>query len=569
MGLRTAFRRLLGTPGPAVGPVERRAINSLPWDTGGPNSIAAVSAERALALVPVYASVRLIADQVASLPLYAYRKTATGFVQLPLVPTLFQKPSVIGHRYDWLFRMVTSLALRGNAYGLITGRDRLDYPTGVEWLHPDEVVVLDQAPSGPGSFTDPLYFWQGRRIEREDIVHMALFVLPGRVKGLSPIEACMAAVATGLSAQDYTANWFLNGAVPPGQFRNSEEEVDPDQAEIIRNRLTSAIRSRKPLVYGRQWTYEPISVAQHEAKFIETLKLTATNIACIYGVPPDMVGGDVGASGLTYKNTANVSLDFVKFTLRPWLERAEEAFTELTPRGQYMRFNLDALLRADLPVRMAAYQTARTIGLMSINECRALEDLPPVDGGDDHTPLAEQQARTVAEIQREQQVQVAEASAGLDSDDAEEDIAPDADVADEAARYLASIEATRDGAVALRQLAELRYDPTELVLDDAVSGELIDPDTWFAVRAHSPAGFASTEQLHHYWTAGPGLAKWAEAPDPWTQLYHHLLKYIPNAGKAKRTAAAWFHDVFHFWPGSDLNRVTHGKPPRGKKVGPG
>lgn len=71
------------------------------------------------------------------------------------------------------------------------------------------------------------------------------------------------------------------------------------------------------------------------------------------------------------------------------------------------------------------------------------------------------------------------------------------------------------------------------------------------------------------WTKDPrGLAKWASAEDPWTQLYHHLLKFL-NPEEAKRTAANWFHDVFGFYPGSDKNRVMHGKPPRGKVIGPG
>ncbi|HTI19967.1 MAG TPA: hypothetical protein VL652_03190, partial [Kutzneria sp.] len=73
---------------------------------------------------------------------------------------------------------------------------------------------------------------------------------------------------------------------------------------------------------------------------------------------------------------------------------------------------------------------------------------------------------------------------------------------------------------------------------------------------------------HHYWTKGPGLAKWVESPTPWTTLYHHLLKYMAP-GKAKRVTSAWFTEVMGFSSGSDLNRVTHGKPPRGKVVGPG
>lgn len=81
-------------------------------------------------------------------------------------------------------------------------------------------------------------------------------------------------------------------------------------------------------------------------------------------------------------------------------------------------------------------------------------------------------------------------------------------------------------------------------------------------------GDGNAEALHRYWVAGAGLAKWRGSPEPWTTLYHHLLKYL-NPDEAKRTAALWFREVMGFWPGSDLNRVTHGHPPRGKRVGPG
>lgn len=88
-------------------------------------------------------------------------------------------------------------------------------------------------------------------------------------------------------------------------------------------------------------------------------------------------------------------------------------------------------------------------------------------------------------------------------------------------------------------------------------------------RTANPQGQKGAAELHTYWTKDPrGLAQWASSPDPWTELYHHLLKYL-SPDRAKRTAANWFHDVFHYWPGSDKNRVAHGHPPRGKVIGPG
>lgn len=76
------------------------------------------------------------------------------------------------------------------------------------------------------------------------------------------------------------------------------------------------------------------------------------------------------------------------------------------------------------------------------------------------------------------------------------------------------------------------------------------------------------DELHHYWTKGEGLAKWAKSPHPWTSLYNHLVKYVGPV-HAKKMAGKWFEEVFGFAAGSDKNRVMHGKPPRGKRVGPG
>ncbi len=614
MRLREALRVLSGKQ------EEQRAI-SVPWDVGGPTRSGSVSAEQALSLIPVFAAVRLLASQVASLPLQAYRKTGDGRMRIP-APSLFVNPSVQGTLYDWLHRAVTSLALRGNAYGLITQRDRDQYPTMIEWLHPDDVFVDDRQASGPGSFANPTWYWQGRFLPAEDLLHIPWFTVPGRVQGLSPIGACAVTVSTGISAQNYTSDWFDNGAVPPGEFKNTEKRVDQTEADIISARLNNAIRRRKPLVYGSDWEYKPISVSAHEARFVETLKMNATQIAAVYGIPPEMIAGEAGGP-LTYNTVEQNSLNFLKFTLRPWLELLEAAFYRLTPRPQYVKFNIDALLRSDLTTRMTAYQTARSIGKNSINEIRALEDEQPIAGGDDYTPLevlAKQQAPAPAILRAEvidgQLVEprsgVEFADPGYQADglnrypvDSREHVQASwhavnqpgsaasytriqqaqirAHICDSARRLglvLAdpSLESRRplSSQEALLQLIarrDLEQGGPEAVDDSDLPADwtLTDDDLLQQLEdrvAKSGQGLKGAAQLHEYWTKGEGLAKWAESPHPWTALYHHLLKYM-SPGKAKRTASQWFHDVFHFWPGSDLNRVTHGKPPRGDKIGPG
>jgi HK97 family phage portal protein len=230
-------------------------------------------------------------------------------------------------------------------------------------------------------------------IPTEDLVHIAWFTVAGKAQGLSPIEACAATISTGVSAQVYTSDWFNNGAVPPGKFKNSQKTVSQGESDEIKARLNAAIRSRKPLVYGSDWDYEPIAVNAHEARFLETMQANATQVANIYGIPPEMIGGQSG-TGLHYSTEEQNSITLVKFTLRPWFELLEQTFNTLLPRGQYVKFNADALLRGDLQGRMNAYQTARDIGLNNVDELRNLEEYAPLPNGEgkDYTPLLVQVA---------------------------------------------------------------------------------------------------------------------------------------------------------------------------------
>jgi len=84
------------------------------------------------------------------------------------------------------------------------------------------------------------------------------------------------------------------------------------------------------------------------------------------------------------------------------------------------------------------------------------------------------------------------------------------------------------------------------------------------LQAYGERRAADRNQLKNYWLHGKGAGKWGT----FTELYGHLKKHMPD-GMAKRAAAEWFHERFGIWPGSDANKVAHGKPPRGKVVGPG
>lgn len=330
--------------------------------------------ETALSLVPVYAATRVLADGVASLPLQTF-KERKGYSERTRDPAFIRQPTAHGTRYDWLHRLVTSVALRGNAFGYITGWGSDTLPTGIEWLDPDDVVLSEDSTDGPAR-----WYVQGAEVPRERIVHIAGYTVPGKRLGLSPIGALKRTIETGLYAAEFGREWFENGSIPAAILQ-SKDPVSRDEAQLLKRRFKAAAQSRDPVVLANGLEYKPISVPADESQFIATLKLNATQIASIYGIPPEMIGGESGNS-LTYANTEQQAINFVTYTLRPWLVRIETALSDLLPRGTFVRFNVDSIIRADTKTRYEAHSLAINAGWLSRNEVRVIEDRPPMPGGD-------------------------------------------------------------------------------------------------------------------------------------------------------------------------------------------
>jgi HK97 family phage portal protein len=361
---------------------ERRSITSLPWNVGGP-LMAAVSQERALALTPVFAAIRHITDLGSTLPLKSYRKIGDSRQPMPSLPRLFADLETDGLLIPWLSQGISSLAIRGNAVGLKAATDGFGFPTNVAWVSMDRVHVDDSLGSGQ-------WYIDGRKVPRLDLVHIPWITIPGRTLGLSPIEYYALTINSGLDAQQYGLDWFKNGGVPPGTFKNIAKTVTTDDGEKIADRLASAIRRGRPLVHGNDWEFTPITIPPEQAQFIETQKLTANQVAAIYGINPAEVGGSP-PDGLTYSNEDHRQTSQRLANIRPYLVRFERAFASWLPDRQYVKFNGDAIVRADILTRHQVYKIQNEIGLLTVNEQRALEDLPPVEGGDVRVPAQTKQ----------------------------------------------------------------------------------------------------------------------------------------------------------------------------------
>ena len=360
---------------------EQRAVTSLPWIAGG-DTRTHVTQERALSLTPVFAANRHITDMGSTLPLKGYRKIGDDRQPMPNLPRLFADLEKDGLLVPWLSQGFSSVVLRGNAVGLKVGTDGFGFPMNVVWVPMDRVFVDDS--TGVGQ-----WYIDGRKVSRLDLVHIPWITVPGRTLGLSPIEYYATTINSGIDAQQFGGDWFKAGGVPPGTFKNTQKTVDREDAEKISARLTSMIRKRQPLTYGNDWEYNPISIPPEQAQFIESQKLTANQVAAIYGLDPTEVGGEAANSQEytteEFRQTKRLA------NIRPYLARFERAFASWLPNAQYVKFNGNAIVSADIKTRFEVYKIQNEIGFASVNEQRALEDLPPVDGGDARVPAQTKQ----------------------------------------------------------------------------------------------------------------------------------------------------------------------------------
>jgi HK97 family phage portal protein len=378
---------------------EERVIGGVPWrpwtnpfwrfDVGGPvhPTRQFFGAEDAMGLPALYAGVKLLSDNAASLPLKVYQNLegVAGYGKHRPYggPTIFDKPSVIGTWFDWMSQAMVSVLLQGNCWGFITGKDGYGFPTGIEWIPPEDVYVMEAKDVNSANPLKSRVFVFGREVTwygpDAEVFHVRGITLPGRVEAISPMRAFALTISAGKEAQRYGTSWYEGGGFPPGTFQNAEMEVNAAQAAEIRAELVKSLRRREPLVYGRDWDYKPVTVPPSEAQFIEAMQLNATQIAAILNLPPDRLGGTRGDS-LTYSTSEQSTLQIIE-ALRPWLVRFEQSFFDLLPRNRFTRFYTDALLKTDLEARMTMYQVMRNIGMRTADEIRELEDLPPLPSG--------------------------------------------------------------------------------------------------------------------------------------------------------------------------------------------
>lgn len=340
-----------------------------------------VNVDTALGLSAVLRSVRLLSDTVASLPIHAY-SGGTADLRLPVQPRLVSDPSLVLTPREWRAQAMVSVLLWGNAYGVVLDRDRMGVPETVEWVLPDHMQVERSSQLGR-----PRYRLSGDPMPAEDVLHIRGFTKPGAVVGSPPLTLQRETIGLGIAAQKFGAQWFGDGAHPSAVL-TSEHAVNQEQAQTIKDRFLMAIRGkREPAVLGGGMTYQQVQVAANESQFLETHEAVINDVARAFGLSPEMIGGSgTGGQNVTYANREQSAIDFLTFSISPWLVTLEDSISAMLRDGEYVKFNPDALLRTDTMSRYKAHQTALDSHFLTIDEVRALEDRAPLDNGEVFPP---------------------------------------------------------------------------------------------------------------------------------------------------------------------------------------
>ena len=293
-------------------------------------------------------------------------------------PVMLRTPAAGVPFHDWIAQIMRSLLLAGNAWGLVTSRVGAGLrPSQIELISPHRVTVQVAT---DGAVT---YRLDGRKIDRDDLWHLPAYPWPGSLLGLSPIAHCAQSVGVGLAAEKFGAKFFGDGATPSGLL-TTDQRLSTEQAEqlsaVWNAYFNNRYGQRRVAVLGDGAKFQPVSVRPEESQFLDTQRFTVQQICRVFGIPPEMVGADSGNS-LTYANVEQRSLDFLTYTISPWLVRLETALIDLVPRGQYVKFNAGGLLRTDLKTRYEAHEIGLRAGFLTIGEVRELEDREPLPAG--------------------------------------------------------------------------------------------------------------------------------------------------------------------------------------------
>ena len=362
---------------------------------GRTNSGKRVNDRTAMQHTVVYACVKVLSEAIAQLPLHVYQYTENGKERVPQHPLYFllhDQPNPEMTSFVFRETLMSHLLIYGNAFAQIIRNGRGDV-LGLYPLMPDKVRVdRDERNRLIYRYSrydehNPNFREQGEIIlPADEVLHIPGLGFDGLV-GYSPIAMAKNALGLAVACDEYGASFFANGASPSAVLEHPGVIKNPERVREAWQRAYGSGNAHRTAILEESMKYTPISIPNNEAQFLETRKFQIEEIARLYRVPLHMIGDLEHA---TFSNIEQQSLEFVKYTLDPWLVRWEQGMQKAllsdSEKGRYfIKFNVEGLLRGDYQSRMNGYAIGRQNGWMSANDIRELENLdriPAEEGGD-------------------------------------------------------------------------------------------------------------------------------------------------------------------------------------------
>lgn len=350
-----------------------------------------VSSDDALRHSTVWACRAAVAEALQQLPVEEQSRRGGQMVRRD-APPLFYSPAPGWTWEAWIWAQAWDMAAEGKCYAWVPGVDSRGMPTALvpvdgaevrwEWVQRDKRWRVIYA-------EEEVQLWP-----RGQLWHCPLYVTARHPYGMSPIAYHAETIGVGLAAQEFGARFFGDGGHPT-MVATLETNPGEEGAKAVKAKLLDAMRgNREPIILPKGLDLKKWQVSPDESQFLNTMRYSGEDVCRIFGVPPSKVALAVSGQNVTYTNVADANADWRVSGLARYVNPLEAGLSTLLPAGanRVIRFNFEGFLRADEVKRFDAYTKAAAIGthagtpLLTVNEMRAREGLPPLNGGDEFRP---------------------------------------------------------------------------------------------------------------------------------------------------------------------------------------
>lgn len=347
----------------------------------------------ALRVATAWRCVSLISGAVAGLPIDLMRRvderTRVPAENSPLREILTVRPNKWQTAPEFMRLMMVWLLLRGNAYALkVRTLDRL---VGLLPLHPDRMTV-EQNDDLSLTYKYRRKDGQVVTLAQTDVLHFRGMSLDG-VTGLSVLSYARETFGLALDAETANANLYKNGAFVTGALRHPQKLSEAAYGRLRQSLDTKsgADAAGQSLILEEGMEWQSIGMTAQDAQFLELRLFTAGDVALFFGVPPFLVNATEKATSWG-TGLAQQKLAFYQFTLNEHLTALKSALRrDVLPANEpdlYVWFDEKGFMRSDFDTMLKSFAVSIQWGVLSPNDCRALLDLPPRDGGDVYlTPI--------------------------------------------------------------------------------------------------------------------------------------------------------------------------------------